>query len=267
MKPEQFARKAFQKLAASSKAITEEKKYRKITENYNFHGYKRIYLFHIRKTGGTSLNSMFLSLSNEDSNNLYTKLGQSPDHRLSRNGLVYVGWNTKYIKKGNYFYAFSHTPFHKLSFPEKTFTVSCFRDPVKRVVSHYNMLMNFSLNKINHPCMATEGKWLGNNFVEFLSKIPKEHLLNQLYMFSPNFDITEATSNVKSLSHFFFSDSFGKGVDEINKKTGLKLRSIHIRKAKYKAQISDDSLATLRDMLHDEYRFIDGIKKLQEKQA
>ena len=40
----------------------EEKKYRKIASRYNISGYKRIYLIHIRKTGGTSLNHMFLSM-------------------------------------------------------------------------------------------------------------------------------------------------------------------------------------------------------------
>lgn len=220
-------------------------------------------MVHIRKTGGTSLNNMFLSLSGEDSNQLYAQLAQMPDHRLFSNGKIYVGWNVKYINKGVYFYAFSHTPFHRLSLPDKTFTVSCFRDPVKRVVSHYNMLMDFYVNEIDHPCMETEGKSLGKDFDEFLSKIPREHLLNQIYMFSSELNISEAVSNVQKLSHFFFSDDFDNGVSELNKKTGLNLEAIHTRKASYKAQISDGSLAALREMLHDEYRFIDCIRELQ----
>jgi len=205
---------------------------------------------------------MFLSLSGEDSSYLYSRLAQSSDHRLLSNGKIYVGWNVKYINEGSYFYAFSHTPFHRLSLPAKTFTVSCFRDPVKRVVSHYNMLMEFHVNKIDHPCMATEAKWLGNNFDDFLSKVPKEHLLNQIYMFSPNFDVSEAVSNVQKLDHIFFSNNFNKGIDELNEKIGLTLKPIHIRKAAYKPQISDDSQAALKEMLHDEYRFLDSIREL-----
>ncbi|MBM9614406.1 sulfotransferase family 2 domain-containing protein [Desulfobulbus rhabdoformis] len=263
MKPKQFAKKIIKNAFACGKAIVEESKYRRLTQNYDIQGYKRVYLVHIRKTGGTSLNKMFLSLSGEDPNHLYAKLAQSFDHRLLANGLIYVGWNVKYIDKGTYFYAFSHTPYHKLSLPDKTFTVSCFRDPVKRLISHYNMLMDFSVNKIAHPCMATEGKWLGSDFDAFLSKIPREQLLNQLYMFSSNFDINEAVSNVRKLSHFFFSDNFNKGVDELNNKTGLSLGAMHIRKARYQVQVSDDSLAALREMVHDEYRFLDKIRESQ----
>jgi len=266
MKVKNFAEKAMRKSRAifcGWLSIAKERQYQAIMEGCNLKGYKRVYLVHIRKTGGTSLNNMLLSCGGEDSSQLYAQLAQTPDHRLLSNGYIYVGWNVKYINKGRYFYAFSHTPFHRLSLPDKTFTVSCFRDPVKRVVSHYNMLMDFQVNEIDHPCMETEGKWLGKDFNDFLSKIPKEHLLNQLYMFSSDFNISEAISNVQRLSHFFFSDNFDKGIDELNKKTGLNLKAIHIRKADYEAQISDNSLVALREILDDEYRFLDSIRELQ----
>lgn len=263
MKPGQFAKKAIRKIIASGKAVVDEGKYQKIAENYDLRGYKRIYLVHIRKTGGTSLNNAFLSLSGENSRRVYAQLSRSPDHRVSINGLVYAGWNVKHINNGHYFYAFSHTPFDQLSLPDKTFTVSCFRDPVKRVVSHYNELMHFYVNKIDHPCMATEGKWLGNSFDDFLSKVPKEHLLNQLYMFSSNLDVNQAISNVQKLSHIFYIDDFDKGVSELNEKTGLKLEPMYIRKGSYQDPLPNDSLASLRDMLQDEYRFLDGICESQ----
>jgi hypothetical protein len=259
VKSTQFAKKVIQRVVASAKATLEESKYQKIARNYDFNGYKRVYLVHIRKTGGTSLNKMFLSLSGEDSNALYTQLARTPNHRLLSNGHIYVGWNVKLINNGNYFFAFSHTPIHQLALPPKTFTVSCFRDPVKRVVSHYNMLMDFLVNKIDHPCMATEGKWLGEGFGDFLDNIPKEHLLNQLYMFSNDFNINEAVNNVQLLSHYFFSDQFDKGVNALNMKTDLNLKSIHIRKAKHQSQISEHDLGRLREILDKEYRFFDSI--------
>jgi hypothetical protein len=264
MKPNQFVQKAFNRVVADTKSIIEEGKYQKIaSNNYDLQGYKRVYLVHIRKTGGTSLNNMFLSLSKEEPTHLYSKLANTPSHRLISNGLIYVGWNVRLINKGNYFYAFSHTPLHQLNLPDSTFTVSCFRDPVKRVLSHYNMLMDYRVNKIDNPCMATEGKWLGEHFDDFLQRIPKEHLLNQLYMFSNSYKIKEAVSNVQSLSHYFFSETFDAGIDDLNKKTGLNLESVHIRKAGYKAEISENSLAKLRELLDEEYKFLSVIQGLQ----
>lgn len=263
MKSTQFAKRFMQEVVASAKTTIEESKYQKISESYDLNGYKRVYLVHIRKTGGTSLNKMFLSLSGKDSNVLYTQLSRTPGHRLICNGRIYVGWNVKLINKGNYFYAFSHTPIHQLSLPAGTFTVTCFRDPVKRIVSHYNMLMDFQANKIDHPCMATEGKWLGEGLDNFLNNIPKEHLLNQLYMFSNNFNINEAVNNVQQLSHYFFSDQFDKGVNSLNMKTALNLESIHIRKANYQSQISEHDLGKLREMLDKEYKFLYSIRGLQ----
>ena len=138
MKPKQFTKKAISKVATIVKA-PEERKYQEIASKYDLHGYKRIYFVHIRKTGGTSFNHMFLSLSGEDSKSLYSQLCRTRENRILSNGLIYVGWNTRHINKGNYFYGFSHTPLHKLDLPNETFTVSCFRDPVRRVVSHYTV--------------------------------------------------------------------------------------------------------------------------------
>lgn len=259
MKPSQFVQKVIYRV----KGELEEKRYQKIASGYDINGFKRIYLVHIRKAGGTSLINMFLSLSGEDPVSLYSQLAKTPDHRLLSNGIIYVGWRVRYINRGNYFYGFSHTPLHKLDLPKGTFTITCFRDSVKRVVSHYNMLMNFKANNIYHPCMATEGKWLGENFDDFLQRIPQDHLLNQIYMFSSKFDVNEAVAQVEKLSHYFFIDNFSNGIDELNKKTALSLEPIHIRKAGYGTQIPESSISKLREMLDKEYSFLDRIQKLQ----
>lgn len=207
---------------------------------------------------------MFLSLSGEDPNVLYKRLLRAPDYRLISNGLIYAGWNIGHINKGNYFYAFSHAPLHKLSLPEKTFTVSCFRDPVKRVISHYSMLMGYRENNFDHPCMKSEGTWLGNNFRDFLMRIPKQHLLNQIYTFSDRFDIEEAVSNTRHLSHYFFTDAFEEGVRELSRKTELPLEPMHVRAAGYRAHIPDDALSELRERLDPEYQFLDAIRESKE---
>ncbi|MEJ2452107.1 MAG: sulfotransferase family 2 domain-containing protein [Gammaproteobacteria bacterium] len=241
---------------------TKEKRYRNITSGYDFNGFKRIYLIHIRKTGGTSLNNMFLSLSGEDHASLYERLAASPLHRVLSNGLVFVGWNVALINKGNYFYGFSHTPLYQLKLPAQTFTITCFRDPASRVISHYRMLMEYRDKNVDHPCMSTEGEWLGSSFEDFLRRIPKEHLCNQLYMFSPRFDVDEAVKRVANLSHYFFVEDFQNGIAELCRKTGLKLSAMHIRKSSNKYKVSDKEMKMLREMQESEYAFLDRIRNM-----
>ena len=81
-------------------------------------------------------------------------------------------------------------------------------------------------------------------------------------MFSKDFYIDEAVRNVHTLSCYFFTEAFEMGINELNSKSGLSLEAVHIRKANYRAQISDESLVMLRDMLDDEYRFLERIRKL-----
>lgn len=64
------------------------------------------------------------------------------------------------------------------------------------------MLRYFAINGIQHPCMRREGKWLGNSLDEFLDNLPPPHLLNQLFMFSPDFDIHQAVARVNAISHY-----------------------------------------------------------------
>jgi hypothetical protein len=189
----------------------------------------RIYHFHNRKTGGTSLNRTFLEFDGGDSLARYKSLAQAKKNKISVGGKVFIGWNKKLIEKGNYFYAFSHIPYHYLNLPQNTFTVTCFRDPFNRLLSHYRMLKSFSKEKIQHPCMETEGNWLGNSFEDFLHLIPREHRLVQLYNFSPTLNVEEAVEAVKQINQIVFTENFSMGVSSINKKTGLSLKSLHIR--------------------------------------
>ena len=87
----QFVERISKKISSAAKGAIEENKYQQISSIFDLNGYKRIYLVHIRKTGGTSLNNMFLSLSGEDPGLLYDQLSEIPKHHLLCNGLSYVG--------------------------------------------------------------------------------------------------------------------------------------------------------------------------------
>ncbi len=232
---------------------------RRLTAGYNFGGYRRIYHFHIRKTGGTSLVKMFMSCRGNDPDRVWSGLGQAPQSSAIHNGLIYVGWNKRLIERGNYFLGFSHLPWDQLALPEDTFTFTCLRDPARRVISHYKMLVDLSQMPNPHPCFATEGKWLGNSFEDFLDRIPREHLLNQLYMFSNRYAIDEATERIRSLNCCVFTEQLGAGVRQLSEATGLDLQLLHKRQSRHTPEIKPQAARRLREMLDDEYQLLDQL--------
>jgi hypothetical protein len=205
---------------------------------------------------------MFLSLGEVDPKSLYDKLSQTLGHRLLENDRIFVGWNIRLINNGHYYYAFSHTPLHKLNLPPKTFTVTCFRDPIKRVVSHYNMLLHYALNNIPHPCMIIEKDWLGKSFSDFIERIPSAHLLNQVYMFFERLDVNEALENIKkNVSFYFFTENFNQGIDELNSILNINLKPLHVRKTSFKIEMSKDDISILKKKLNKEYIILESLKK------
>ena len=222
----------------------------------------RVYFVHIRKTGGTSLNHMFLSLEPCPSTTLYRMLSEY--YVADCNGRKFAGWDKKTIAAGEYYYGFSHHPFYTLRIPENTFIFSCFREPIKRVISLYNMLRNLKDEKSKHPGMKEQGAWLGDSFSDFLDRAPFREIANQLYMFSHRFDIEEAMARTKELSYYFFTESFDAGVSGLNERLGITLSSKHIRKTEKKYDIEQDQLERLRNMLEPEYQFIHALKEEYE---
>jgi len=251
------------KLSEKLEALKEEALCRWLSARYRIGegGYRRIYHIHIRKSGDTSLNYMFHALIDAPGwTSSYAQITQAPRHRVVRNGLVFVGWDGKLINRGHYWYAFSHMPLHWIRLRPGTFTFTCFRDPCKRVISHYQMLMELVVNRVPHVCLESEGPWLGQNFDDFLERIPRDHLQRQLYMFSEKFDRAEALENVGKVSQVMFTEDFDAGVKELNRKLKLHLQPIHTRKTGYKADISEASLARLRGKLAEEYDFLERVK-------
>ncbi len=221
-----------------------------------------IYHLHIRKTAGTTINFAFLSNANsQNTQEFFSSIVNKFNHRQIRNNKIFIGWNTHLINKGHFSYAFSHEPFHKLNLPSKVFIFTCLRDPVKRVLSHYNMLKYFQINDINHPCMKIEGKWLGHSFDDFLSNLPKEHLLNQVYMFSSTFDTQEAREKLLSLNKIIYTENIEEGLKDLELMTNWKLPISNQNKFNYKEELSSSQINRLRDKLIPEYELLASIKK------
>jgi hypothetical protein len=222
--------------------------------------YRRIYFYHVRKAAGTSVNKMFLSLGREDGGEGFARLSAHPDHCVISGGKIFVGWNAQLIEKGDYFYAFSHIPSHRLRMPKDTFTITCLRDPVDRVLSHYRMLLEFEQSALPHISFQEEREWLGHSFEEFLSRIPPEHLLNQLFMFSSDFSVDEAFQKISGLSHVLFVEDFRQGVDELSSKLNMKLNPIHTRRTSVESCLSYEEMKLLRSVLEPECVLYERLK-------
>ncbi len=222
--------------------------------------YQRIYLYHVQKTGGTSLNHIFLSLGGEDSRAVYDRLGKENGRRRTvSGGKIYVGWDKRLIERGHYFYAFSHLPKYRLNLPAKTFTITCLRDPKQRVLSQYKEYLAFRINNIQHADRVFSDKWLGSSFGDFLKNIPKETLLQQLYMFSHNFDVAEAVESILSCSFFFRTEQFDAGCAELSKKLVIPFQPIHLRKAPIEVDIPERDLKCLESAVEPEYRLLEAL--------
>ena len=211
--------------------------------------YRRIYFYHVRKAGGTSINHMFLG-----GKPVYSRLSKTHHYRMLNNDRVFVGWNQRIIEQGYYFYAFSHIPAHQLTLPPDTFTFTCLRDPARRVVSHYKMLLETAHGLApEHESFTEESTWMGENFGDFLDRIPREHLLNQLYMFSPSFDPDEAYDRITNCAHWFLTEQFEAGIATLSEKLGLDLKPLHTRRTSIDPQLTTADHARLREVLAPEY--------------
>src|SRR3989339_854717 len=223
--------------------------------------FKRIYFCHIRKVGGTSLNHSFLALCG-DNKKIYSRLVNSKKHYIKCGNKIFAGWSKELIEEGKYFYAFSHIPVHKLNLPPQTFIIGIIRNPIERVLSHYKMLLHFKEKKINHECMKVEGGWLGDSFSDFLDRVPRKDLLNQLYMFSENFNIDEAIINIKKCSHVFFTENYNEGIKKLSGKLKLDLKPFNERRAQNYFKPKKEDLIKLEKLLEPEIIFYNQVKEI-----
>lgn len=199
-----------------------------LSRNYKISGkFKRIYFYHIRKAGGTSVNFMFLASSTSLYDKYYKKMAQSLDNRVIIGNKVFVGWNPIILSMGKFYYGFSHRPIHKIHIPNNTFDFTIIRNPVDRLISYYKMVRHYQYYSGKNPLSRDEKRLLMvDDLKSFLRSLEKERMYRQIYMFSKNFDIDEAYNRITNLSYFFFTENFEEGVNHLNKKLKINLKMI-----------------------------------------
>lgn len=218
--------------------------------------YKRIYFFHIRRVGGTSLNQTFFQLRSAHPALVSATIRRSSRKVINLSGLKHVGANQQELELGDYLYGFSHIPFQALRLPPETFTITLLRDPVERVLSHYRMILAYDLNGIQRPWLPLERKWLGNSFGDFIQLVPRERLYAQLFMFSRRFHVPEAAENVQSCSFAFATEHYAAGLKRLSDLLNMPLSMRHAHSTKVVAPISIAEIERLRQLMEPEYELL-----------
>lgn len=238
--------------------------YKEPKQSYDLpQNYERIYFYHIRKTGGIAIKCAFLSISGRTNfEGAHKEWFRSPDFQLKGNDKIFVGWNIPLINKGNYYFGASHEPSHYLDLPKNTFTICCFREPSKRVVSHYNQIKGLIKNNIPHPMLKFATHWVEDGFKTFVDRLPDDLLNNQLYMFSPKLNAEEGVRNVKKVNYILHTESLRNDLDGLSNILNVALPLEQANMSKHKENISDSDYEYLKTKLKREYDFYNQIKEL-----
>jgi Sulfotransferase family len=224
-------------------------------------GSRRIYLFHVRKTAGTSLVRSFLALGGEDPGAVERRISSSLLSR-TRSGRYVVTCGLGTVQQGGYFFGWSHMAGHHLRLPGRTFTIALLRDPVARVLSYYRYLVagDAGQGSTGWRVQSDERALAGESFPDFLKNIPDELLLNQLYMFSANFNVSEAVDRILGCSAIMMTETYERDLRDLSLTLGLALGYRHERvTALTKAPIEEDQLDALRDRLAVEYELLEKL--------
>lgn len=222
--------------------------------------YKRVYQYHIHKTGGTSVNVSFFNLSGQgDLVNKVTNVNSW--HRGIVDSKVYVRWNRTLLEQGNYFYGVSHSPYHRISVPQDSFTFTILRDPVKRIISQYKNVLQEIESGSNHPVTRIIDHQHLGSVDDFVANLTLDMRLNQVAIFSKENNIKEAERIIRSLDFFFFLEEFNVGMKQMAEMLDLPLEPVHARKSALKTEIVIKDEERIRELMQPEIDLYDRLWK------
>ena len=130
------------------------------------------------------------------------------------------------------------------------------------------MLLGYARHDRKQPAYIAEKSWLGNGFDDFLKRVPRQHLLRQLYMFSRSFDIKEASDRLSEVDAVMSTEAFTHNLAQLESRLGLRLASFRAKATSPPVQISEASRSKLRNMLEAEYQLLDAVagnRQVQEE--
>jgi hypothetical protein len=131
------------------------------------------------------------------------------------------------------------------------------------VLSYYRYLVAGDVTEgdMAWRVQADERALVGANFGEFLENIPPEMLLNQIYMFSPRFDVAEAATRILQCSAVMMTETYEQDLANLASGLGLPLEYRRERVTTLtKAPVDDKDLERLRDRLAAEYELLEKLE-------
>lgn len=224
-------------------------------------GYHRIYYFHVRKTGGTSLAHAFLALAGEEPERVERRM-RLPPFSTASGAYRFVYQDRPLLRGGHYFFGYGHGDVERVRLPEGTFTLTILRDPAERVLSLYRYLIDPRADEgqVFHA-LDHERRWAADGFMTFLDRVSPAQLMNQLHMFSPTGDVDEAARRILSCDSVLATHTLDEDIGELGRRLELPLVARHVRSSRAEYEPDESELARLREMLEPEYRLLSLVRR------
>ncbi len=219
-------------------------------------GVKRIYCYHLRKTGGTTFAHAFLALGGEEPGVVERRM-KNPPFSTRSGSYRFAYQDPPLLRHGYFFFGYGHKPAETLRLPAQTFTVTILRDPAERVVSLYRYLADPRADE-GHPFHALEyeREWARYGFGRFLDLVSRQQLLNQLYTFSLAGDRAEAAERIAACDRVMTTDKLDDGIEELGRFLGLPLQPRRVRQSLLEYEPTEAEAARLRELLVPEYEML-----------
>jgi len=219
-------------------------------------GSRRVYCHHIRKTAGTSLYLSFLALGGEDPMDVWRRITASRLSRTVSGQYGFVANNRRLLAEGAYLFGRSHRPAADQPLPPKTFTVTILRDPIDRVRSYFDYLVDGDPPDSPGRVSDRERSLARDGFDAFVERVPPGDLLNQLAMFSTRFDVSEAVDRIAACSSVWFTEDFAGGLAGLAHRLELPLTPHRARATGTRTILSEAQRERLRTHLEPEYELL-----------